>query len=506
MKNKVSIPLLLLVAVFLLGCSRPEKTLTILHFNDVYNIQPVKKGEVGGAARVATLLKQYEGENPLILFSGDALSSSYLSIYLKGRQVVDVFGRLGLDYAVLGNHEFDFGMDVLKQRIRESQFTWLISNITEKATGRPPMNIKRSVMTEFNGVKVGIIGLAGDWLNATEGGRECAYEDYVQVGRELARGLKVDGADVVIALTHMFMEQDEVLAKNVPEIDLILGGHDHEPLKKIVNSTLILKSGADWENVGLIRITLKDGQRPRVTSKFLPVTPKIQDDPAMARIVSDWVALFDEAAGKEGTGVLGETTAPLDVRQTTVRYGESNFGNFVADAIREYAKTDVAITNGGGLRSDRVYPRGKIGFKDLAAILPFPNHVVSVRLTGAQIRKMLENGVSEYEKGAGRFPQVSGLRYVFDPRAPAGSRIIKVAVAGRPLDDNKVYTVATNDYMADGGDGYEQLKNVRRLLDENSSKLMLHVVVDALKKNKVISPKMEGRIQTVARTPQDQAK
>lgn len=481
------------------SCSSPQKTLTILHFNDVYNLQPIEGGKVGGAARVATVLKEYEKDNPLILFSGDALGSSYISIYLKGQQMVDGFNRLGLDYAVMGNHEFDVSLSVTKQRVKESKFTWIISNLTNKETGKPVAGAVPWVLTEWNGVKVGIIGLASDWLNITVVESEIAYEDYIKVGKQLSRDLKEKGAQIVIALTHMFMVDDKKLAAAVPDIDLILGGHDHKPMQARVNNTVIWKSGADWENVGLIKIELQKDKKPLVTAVNLPITPKITDDPKMAAVVQKYVKQFAQESDQSVNQVVGKTTQPLNVLRQIVRTQESNLGNFVADAMRDYTGADLALQNGGGLRSNFIYPAGDVTIKNLSSILPFSNHVVSLKLTGKQIKSALEHGVAGVQDTSGQFLQVSGLNLVYDIKQPVGQRIQKVLVNNQPLQENKTYTVATNHYLADGGNGYHMFKNVPRLIDVDSGKLILQVIVEAVKKQKMIAPKVEGRIVLVDR-------
>src|SRR5690606_28428885 len=191
--------------------------LLILHFNDVYEIEPVDGGERGGAARVATLIEERQAAAPLILFSGDTFSPSLMSSIFQGAQMVDVFNRLGLDYAVFGNHEFDFGPEVALERVGESEFTWLAANLVDRGSGRPYLGAGAHVLVEWNGVQVGIIGLIGDWFNLTSVGEEGEYVDFVTVGRAAAQELEAQGAELIVAITHMFMEQDEQLAREVPE-------------------------------------------------------------------------------------------------------------------------------------------------------------------------------------------------------------------------------------------------------------------------------------------------
>jgi len=485
---------LLFIAVLALGLALAAKPdFTILHSNDVYEIQPVKRGKLGGAARVATLVKQLDDGNLVLTFGGDAFSPSIMSSMLKGEQMVVVFNQLGMDVAVFGNHEFDFGPEVAEQRVKESNFPWLSSNLLDKRTGKPLAGGVEFALTEINGVKVGFIGLIDNWLNLSSPGANAEYIDYIATGRELARDLKAQGAEIVIAVTHMDMAHDEELAAKVPEIDLILGGHDHGGMFKVVNGTLIFKAKSDWRDVGYLKVYNIPGQKPIVFLDVIPVTNKIPEDPEMAKLVNGYVKLLD----KKLNVAIGETKVPLDARRITVRTKESNFGNLIADAMREYAGADAAIANGGGIRTDSIYGPGKLTRKDILSVLPFGNVVISVKVSGADLKAALENGVSQVERVKGRFPQVSGITFTYDPTAEPGKRVVEVFVNGQPLDPNKTYVVAINDYMGRGGDGYSMFKNAPRVIDERSGLLLANVVIDYIQKHSPVAPKVEGRIKTV---------
>lgn len=485
---------MLLIAALALGLAFAAKPdFSIFHSNDVYSIQPVKRGKLGGAARVATLIKQLDDGNMIVTFGGDALSPSIMSSLLKGKQMVDIFNKLGVDVAVFGNHEFDFGPAVTEQRVKESNFPWLSSNLLDKRTGEPLAGGVRFAMTEVNGVKVGFIGLIDDWLELTSPGDNAQYVDFVSAGRELARKLKANGADVVIALTHMEMAHDEQLASEVPEIDLILGGHDHEGMFKVVNGTLIFKAKSDWRDVGYLKVYTVPGQKAIVFPEVIPVTDKIPEDPAMAKVVEGYVKILDEKLNI----AIGETKVPLDARRKTVRTMESNIGDLIADAMRDYAHADAAIANGGGIRTDSIYGPGQLTRKDILSILPFGNVVISVKVSGAVLKAALENGVSQVEHVAGRFPQVSGITFTYDPTAQPGERVREVYVNGQPLDPNKTYVVAINDYMGRGGDGYAMFKDAPRVIDERSGLLLANVVMNYIQAHSPVAPKVEGRIKTV---------
>ena len=486
---------LLFIAVLALGLAMAAKpSFTILHSIDVTEIQPVKRGKLGGAARVATLVKQLDDGNMILTFGGDAFSPSIMSSIFKGKQVVDVFNHLGMDVAVFGNHEFDFGPEVAEQRVKESNFPWVASNLIDKRTGEPLAGAVRYVIKNVNGHKIGFIGLVGNWLDLTSAGDNAEYLDYVKVGRELATMLKKDkGVDMVVALTHMDMAEDERLAAEVPEIDLILGGHDHSGMFKVVNGTLIFKAKSDWRDVGYLKVYLIPGLKPVVFLEVIPITNKIPDDPEMAKVVDKYAQQLD----KELAIPIGETKVPLDARRKTVRTMESNFGDLIADAMRDYTGADAAIANGGGIRTDSIYGPGQLTRKDILSVLPFGNSVISVKVSGCDLKAALENGVSQVERVKGRFPQVSGITFTYDPKAEPGKRIVEVKVGGQPLDCNKTYVVAINDYMGHGGDGYTMFKDAPRVISERDAHLLANVVIDYIKKHSPVAPKVEGRIKTV---------
>ena len=280
---------------------------------------------------------------------------------------------------------------------------------------------------------------------------QAQYSDFVTVGQQEVQNLKAQGAQFIIALTHMDMDEDRALAEAVPGIDLILGGHDHDPMHEIVNNTLIWKTGSDFRTLGELKVFLIPGQKALILPNYIPVMASVAEEPAMAALVADYTATLDAELGQP----VGETTVALDATRAAVRTTESNFGNLIADASRAFTNADVAIVNGGGIRTDQMYGPGQLTRRDIQAVLPFGNVVITVEVSGADLVTALENGVSEVEGTAGRFPQISGATFKYDPAAPAGARILEVTVGGQPLDPARMYVVAINDFIGGGGDGYE---------------------------------------------------
>ena len=212
-------------------------------------------------------------------------------------------------------------------------------------------------------------------------------------------------------------------------------------------------------------------------------------------ILGPEVAKFEAELSREMDVALATTTVTLDSRNATVRAREAAIGNLIADAMRAMSKSDVAIMNGGGIRAGRVYPPGtEITRRDVLAELPFGNRVVTVTITGAALRRAIENGLSQLPNAGGRFPQVSGMTVEATPGRPPGERVTAIRVGGAPLDDSKLYTVATNDFLARGGDGYTMFASAARQLADSDAPLLANEVMVYIRKLGTVTTGVEGRM------------
>lgn len=469
--------------------------ITVLHFNDVYNIEERTEEPVGGAARMKTALKQYTDRNPLILFSGDALAPSILSTFTKGEQMIPVLNKFGTHCAVYGNHDFDFGIDTLLETVSKMDFPWLMSNVTDNETGRPLADGKITHIFDWWGRKIGLIGLVEcEWLDtlSTINPEEVTYTDYVTAGTMLTKELKeVKKCEVVIALTHMRTHNDIRLAENVPDIDLILGGHDHVYEKKKVNGTYILKSGTDFRNFSVVTLDFSGENGLQVDIASVDVTKEFEPDPELASLLDKYKDKMDAEMCKE----LGEFEVDLDGRFSSIRTMETNLGTFVCDIMVAATNADFALLNSGTLRSDMVHPAGPFFLKDLLLILPMIDPIVLLELTGPQVIACLENGVSKWPALEGRFPQVSGINFAFDPSKPPGQRVnpklVKIGdeYIDMGSDDDKkpgqeqprTYRMATKSYLMKGKDGYDCLVDAKVLIDEEEGPQLTYAVQNHFK-------------------------
>lgn len=470
---------------------------TLLQVNDVYQFAPVDEGRRGGIARLLTMKKaiQKESPNTLFLLSGDTISPSVESITYKGAQMIDAWNTAQLDYSTFGNHEFDFGPDVLRQRMRESQFRWLSANVIDKKTGKPFGDTPAYDVREFDGVKVAIFGLTLEETKLTSrAGPDVDFLNPCETARKLVNEIHASGIKTVVALTHLSMSEDKQVAR-CSGVDVIIGGHEHSLLESSSGGAPIFKMTADARELGQIdlNISKSTGAVESIDWKIIPVTDKTPDDPEFAAINRKYGSLI-----KELSRVVGRTSVDLDARSAISRNQETNVGDFIADAFRTSTRADVGLMNGGSIRADEIIKKGTLTRRDVLSILPFKNKVVKVEVSGATLRNVLEHGVARSSEDAepGRFPQVSGVRFSFDGRRPPGSRIVDLTINGVPLDERKAYTLAASDYLAiDGGDGYTTLKTARVLLPRARAQFDSDIVQSAIVAKKTIAPKTDGRIK-----------
>ena len=470
-------------------------TLRIILTGDHY-VLPAKKGR-GGFAKLATVVKQEKAgaEHSIFVHSGDAYSPSLLSGMLKGKQIVDMLNAVGLDYMVLGNHEWDFGVDVLRERIWESNFPILASNAVD-ADGLPIDGTVRTAMVSVGSFRVGIMGLITTDTKVISNAGTDEFLPVLATAKALAKELKGQGANLIVALTHIDVLEDQKLIDS-GIVDVLLSGHDHYSISWDNGRSVWMESGEDSEKVGVMDVKMtsyeKSGKKRFKWEADMRMvdTLNVSEDATVAAKVK----AYKDRLSKELDIKIGKTVTELDSRKKTVRTEEAAIGNLIADAMREGVDADIGFANGGGIRANKIYEPGtSLTRGDILTELPFGNVVVKLGLNGAQIWEALENGVSKVENGAGRFPQVSGMSFVWNPKAKGGARIVSAKIGGQPLNKGRTYTVATNNYAAGGGDGYKVFKKGKVLIDASGATLLASMVMSYIKTKGSVSPKVEGRI------------
>ena len=483
-------------AALVTGPARAEPVvLTIVHVNDLDRLDG--SGDRGGVARLATVVDEVRASasHVLVTHGGDAISPSLLSSFDRGAHMIDLFNHVGFDAMVLGNHEFDFTPAVTVERIAEAGFPILSGNAVEP-DGTLVDGVAEHLLVEVGPYRVGVLGLTTAATPMVSSPDPVTFRPVTEVAAQQAGKLREAGADLVVALAHTGHAEDEALVRQ-GEVDLLLSGDDHVMRVEIGDGTTFVESGAQAEFVTIVEIAMDtaEGRSGRrfvwEPSVHVVNTVSVAPDPELQALVDAYLARFEDELDVE----IGSTAVELDSRRSVVRSRESAFANLVADAMRAATGAEVALTNGGGIRADRVYPPGTtLQRRDILSELPFGNRTILLEVAGADLLAALENGVGGVEMGAGRFPHVSGMTFRFDASKLPGKRVDAVAVGGAPLDPSRTYRLATNDFLGRGGDGYDMFAGAPRLIDAAAGKLMAAQVIDAIAAAGEIAPRLEGRI------------
>ncbi|KAK7894335.1 hypothetical protein LTR67_006096 [Exophiala xenobiotica] len=376
--------------------------------------------------------------------------------------MVPALNLIGTDAACVGNHDLDFGVKQFRSLASRCTFPWLLANVLDPQLGDdvPLGNAKKTVIiTSSNGIKIGLIGFVErEWLDTINSlPPNLIYKSVSATAAELVPGLREQGAEIIIAITHQREPNDKKLAEKTTDglIDLVLGGHDHYYSHTLINSTHVLRSGTDFKQLSYIEARRRPGEDKKWDLHIVrrDIVSEIPEDPEMLKITAE---LSESLKGKLEKP-LGYTAAPLDARFTTVRLKESNLGNFVCDIMRLHYGGDCCLVAAGTIRGDQVYPPGVLKLKDILNCFPFEDPCIVIRVTGAALVAALENSVCAYPALEGRFPQVSNISFEFDPSLPPQHRIKWSRVGGEPLDLEKRYVLVTRGYMGRGKDGFDSL-------------------------------------------------
>lgn len=432
---------------------------TILHVNDLHGrVEPFSiaadKPVVGGYARIATVIKQIKAENPstLVLNAGDALHGTNMVNLTRGKAAVDLMNSMGFDAMALGNHDFNYGMSDLLDLYHSAQFNFLAAGLKSE-DGFNPFGSAKEV--NLDGVRIAIIGVATPETKILTHPDNVKGYEFPNPVEAVAKYVELfrPNVDLVVVLSHAGFDLDKKIASEVPGIDVIVGGHSHTLLETgtVVGDTLIVQDGEYGQYLGRVDLTVTDGKVASAESRLIPIDASIVED----EDINKKIAAYKEQYDKSMSLVVGQNDTVLNGERADVRTKATNLGTLIADVLRREGNADIGFMNGGGIRAS--IDAGPVTLGEIYTVAPFDNILVTIKVTGYKLLQALENGVSKLPAAEGRFPQLSGLEYTMDPSQPAGSRIISAYVNGVPIDKAKVYTVATNDFIAAGGDGYEWL-------------------------------------------------
>ncbi len=479
------------VASVLLADPQP---VTVLHFNDSHGhleIPEAQEGEValGGIARMATVVAEVRAYNKkhdiptLVLSAGDVLQGTPLSTVFKGEADFRCLNLFPLDAMCIGNHEFDYGMANLRKLIDLANFPLLSANIRRESDGARVFD--GAVVKQIGNDVCIIIGLTTPETRVTTMPSNVAglvFEDQVQVARTLVGRILHYRDYLIIGLTHLGYEEDIKLAMQVPGLDVIIGGHSHTlpDAEKLVGDTIVIQAGCHGDYLGQLDMTVDEGKVTRHRWFLRPMDDRIEPRPDVEAVVEEYV----NRLGKELEKVVAVTKVSLDGEREHVRSQETNLGNLVTDAMRALSGAEIALCNGGGIRAG--IDEGEITFGEVLTVLPFGNELCTVKLTGAQVEAVLAESASR-DRPDGGFMHVAGLKVVIE-----GKEVKEVTVGDEPLDPDRVYLVATNNFLLQGGDGYEVFKEGKDPYEVGTK--LSAAVVQYLTDMKEVAPEVEGRI------------
>lgn len=442
-------------------------TITIVHTNDTHS----RVNEGVGFAKISAKVKELKEANlnVLLLDAGDTFHGQTFATISKGESIVKVMNAVGYDVMTPGNHDFNYGQDRLLELAGLAQFPIISANVV-KADGTTLL--EPYVIKEVGGLKIGIFGLSTPetaYKTKPTNVEGLTFADPVETAQQMVQELKEKEVDAIIALVHLGIDKEStdtsyLVRDNVEGIDLIIDGHSHSTLDSIDNegkATKIVSTGEYNNNLGIVNLTFENGELKSVEPTVL--TSEAASEIEADSEISELIASIDEENKAITSVVVGKTDVELDGVREHVRAGETNLSNLITDAMLALSGADMAITNGGGIRAS--IDVGDITMEEVITVLPFGNYVIVKEYTGAQILAALEHGTASYPELAGSFAQVAGATFTLDLNQEPGKRVTDVKINGEPLDLEKTYKVATNDFMAVGGDGYEMLKEGKLVVE-----------------------------------------
>ena len=477
--------------------------ITILHTNDTHGRLKADNSVIG-IDTVAAI--KNNTENSILVDAGDTIHGLPFVTLSKGQDAVDLLNAAGYEYIVPGNHDFNYGYSRLVELFKnsvtlksgENKLRLLASNI--KKDGKSVFESNNIKEMEVNGktVKVGFFGIATEetaYKTNPNNVKGIEFTSPIDAAKEQVAELEKQGADVIVALSHVGTDESSDptaydVINSVEGIDVYVDGHSHTTFKngEDVNGTLLVSTGEYLSNLGKVEIELNENNEVvSATASLITKEEALKVTPD-AKVTAK-IAEIDKAQGEVLSEVIGTNTIDLDGDRNSVRFGETNLGNLITDAMMDETGADLAITNGGGIRAS--IKAGDITKGDVVSVLPFGNFIVTKQLTGAQIKEVLEFGVRSYGESLGGFPHVAGIKFVVDPSRAVGDRIISLTINGEALDMNKTYTVATNDFMAAGGDDYPCFGDIPTLNEYSSLEESLSNFIKTLG---TVSYTKQGRI------------
>jgi 5'-nucleotidase / UDP-sugar diphosphatase len=460
----------LLLAVLALAATT-QTHVVLMHTNDIHGHVLPENG-AGGLAVIAAIVKQQQPD--ILLDAGDMFTGTVVSDMFYGESVMAVMNHMGYRASILGNHEFDYGLNKLRDRVRQAKFPVLSANVS-----LPFQDVGKTRVIRVKGIRFGIVGLTTQETPITTHPKNMKNVQVSDVVRALEQVLPQlrKASDFLIVLGHLTPEEELRVARAFPEIKLLISGHSHTPLQPPLRErdSLIVRTGSFGRFVGRIDLDFEDQELQKMSAQLIEAKG-VPPDPEALRAVEPYRAKVEHQMNT----ILGEATAAFP---RLVQDGGAIL-NLVADASRAGTGTQIALVNVGAVRTS--LPAGPITYGKIFEILPFESTIVTMKITGAQLKRSLVVSLTA----------VSGVRAVFDFRKPRDERLVSITLEdGSPIVDAATYTVTINDFMQAGGDGYTDFSNGADVKDTGVR--MRDVVIDYIKARKTITPVVDGRIAIV---------
>jgi 2',3'-cyclic-nucleotide 2'-phosphodiesterase (5'-nucleotidase family) len=481
-----------------------EVRILLLHTNDIHGqVRPLgRKKDRGGLAAlfgaVTRIRKEAAagGAHVFLIDAGDFYQGTPEGNLSKGRLVLDLLGRMRYDVAAVGNHEFDNGWKNLKALAERAGYPLLSANIVEAATGKPPAFLKAFVLRQAGPVKVGFVGLTTAQVplyTFPEHTRGLAFQNPLETAAKAVARARKAGADLIVAVTHLGLREDIDLAKALPGIDVIVGGHSHTVLKKGVRSedaaTLIVQAGSKAQFLGRVDLGVDAERRTLLSAKasLLPLVLKPED--AGSEFAAE-IAKHCKDIDREMDVVIG--SAAEDIRRGGSRYAgrSSPLGNLITDIMRRAAGCDLALHNRTGMRDN--YRKGDITLRDVYRVSPFGNTVVAMKLSGRQIQSLLKYALTY---GSRYLLEISGGVVEYSRTGEREVRIQSFQIKGQPVAPDRLYKVATNNFLAAGGDGHRIFTQGSETLD--TGLLLRDIVAEHVRRHSPLKADAQPRVRKV---------
>ncbi|WP_298560458.1 bifunctional metallophosphatase/5'-nucleotidase [uncultured Aliiroseovarius sp.] len=500
------------------GAAMADYSLTVLHTNDFHaRFEPISKYDsgcsaedntegkcFGGSARLQTAIEEARSRtnNAILVDGGDQFQGTLFYTYYKGALAAEMMNQMGYDAMTVGNHEFDDGPEVLRGFMDAVNFPVLMSNAD--VSGEPLLadKLAKSTVIERGGEKLGLIGLTPqDTDELASPGDNIVFTDPVDAVQGEVDKLTEMGVNKIIVLSHSGYGVDQKVAAGTTGVDIIVGGHTNTllsnsneraegPYPTMVGSTAIVSAYAYGKFLGELNVTFDDdGNITEAKGEPLIMDGGVHEHEATKARIAEAAAPLEEIRQR----VVANTAEAIDGERGSCRAMECAMGNIIADAMLDRVKDQgiqIAIQNGGGIRAS--IDAGDVTMGEVLTVLPFQNTLSTFQVTGETIIAALENGVSQHEDGAGRFPQVAGMTYAFDVSKPAGERVSDVMVGGAPIDPAKMYGVVSNNYVRNGGDGYKMFRGAQNAYDYGPD--LADVTAEYMAKMGPVKPMLDGRI------------